>query len=1569
MSTIDRVPKVSAFVISYNREEIIRTCLASLSFVDELILVDKSSTDRTVEFSRDLVDRIHIVPWSPTVEETRSHAATLCSHDWILFLDDDECLNPAAIDFLRRELLSPSADAYYIPRKEHILGLHSPDAYYWPEHHLRCFKRGTVEFLDVVHAGIKVNSSKAFVIPVETGVAIEHFSHANVAQWIEKANRYTSNPDRVRMLDASEDVIAFAHGSIDRWVARSKETRPGGYPASVALLRATYDMIDRLKIWEEENAIDGVANFQAACAGLDAAYRELSSWRARRGPAAIIDERPDGGDQKPAFAAAVRPEAHGGSSGIEPNSGAALSIAVRTNFALAGIVKSLREEASRQRDAARSEADAARSEVDAARAEADAARSEAVMLQRAQDDLRSVVKAQIAELREERSYALRQLDRYARRPWRAFAEYSQYLLLKSMAFAVKPISKDTSQRFARSALKRNPRRFKTLFAEAQNVQAISSFLHPAGGKKNGAQKIAANIFERRILVADHRVPRADLAAGDKVTIGLLRDLCALGFDVTFVSMDMRESPGYDEQLEVLGVRVVNSSSGFKYATHYIDAEGHSFGAYYLIRVDVAEAILPTARLVAPDAKIVFHDPDLAFLRETREAEIKKDSIALAAARKMRDRELEIMRSSDLVALISPEEVQHIRAELPDKPISICQALYAPVVENPPGYAARRNIFFLGGFAHTPNLDAVLWFADKVWPQIHKALPDAEFHIIGAEMPNEIRDLGKIPGVKAVGFVRDLGPVLKQMRVGVAPLLFGAGIKGKVGVTIGAGVPCVCTTIAAEGMGIVDGVHARVADEPGEFANAVIQLYNDEAAWRRMSDNGRALVRERFGEEASRASFYSVLNAARCLPISLFIQHCRNAAPSPLPVHDPALRLDVSIILPVYNKWALTRACLNSILITSADSGVRYEVILADDGSTDETIRAGEIFPGLRIARTPMNLGFLRNCNHAAGFARGRYLLLLNNDTVVLPGWLKALHDTMESDSDIAIGGSKFLFADGTVQEAGGALYSDGRAVNLCRGLARDASIVNIPREVDYISGASIIVRAEFWKTTGGFDERYKTAYCEDADLAMSARAHGKKVWYTPASEVIHFEHQSYADAASNKVRELIDQNREIMHQKWREAFAGGHVPVQEWHVAASNAERRPPRSSIARRAAGKFNILYFTPFASHPATHGNQARIQQFGRRLQSLGHKVHFALLRSNLYGDDAIREMAAAWDAFDLLDNSKTLVSNGKEIPFDDWYEPGLGEQIRVLCAKYDIDIVICSYVFQSKLLEFAPAYVLKVIDAHDKMGGRYDMLRANRQPLEFFSCTPEEEGRYLRRADVVVALREEEARYFDSVTERKSAIVISHVEEPRYVEKTFSGLANVGMVESPNRINLAMVKEFLVTLANQCGGNCPFTVHIAGQVKEMVDALPESEARMFHHPWVRFHGFVPDIGAFYRQMDAIVSPVTMGTGINIKTVQAMAYGMPLVATKWGTKGIETGDSMHNFEDMPSLVRGLLDLERRPGELNDLAKVSRIRYASFCDAANTGIAAMFHHEKLIVPAEAELFFRLNRLSVEAES
>lgn len=1109
----------------------------------------------------------------------------------------------------------------------------------------------------------------------------------------------------------------------------------------------------------------------------------------------------------------------------------------------------------------------------------------------------------------------------------------KYRLLRLLANLVRPFSRRQAEKFRHSAERRNPWRANLLIAVAKPISPRVMDAHRA----------------RRIFVADYRLPRAYTSAGERATAGLISDLCAVGYEVVFAPTDMNPTAPYLAELQALGAEVVTRENGYAHAHNYIREKGGRFGTFYFIRLDVAEALLTAAREAAPDARIIFHTPDLYSLRENRGAALSGSSKERKIAEQTKAREAAIMRAVDRVVLVSSAEVPHVQDIVSSDSISVFPALYSSVVSNPPGYRERRHLFFLGGFAHTPNISAVKWFVDAIWPAIHAALPEAEFHIIGAEAPEDIVRLGERPGVRFIGYVADLAPALAIYRLSVVPLLYGAGIKGKLGTAMGAGVPSVVTTIAAEGMNVTDGVHALVRDEPSAFAQAVVWLYQDKAVWEKVARGGRALVEENFGDAANQASFLRLLDRAGALPLDIYVKYCQGASPSALPGVHPEQAIDVSIIIPVSNKWALTRACLNSVARACRSSGFNCEVILADDASTDDTLRAAEFFPNLKVVRQEQHLGFLRNCNAAAASARGRYILFLNNDTVVMPNWLTALMEAGEKYSDGAIIGSRLLYPDGTIQDAGAVLFADGTAANLGRGRPRHDPQFCFDREVDCVTAVSALMPRAFWDEVGGFDDRYAPGYCEDSDLAMAARSRGMRVVYAARSEAVHFEQGGYDAQTSPDPKTCQVVNSEKLFKKWREEFAEHHLPVSApTDVAAANAERTPSREAQERRRQGRLNVLYFSPFPSHPDNHGNQATIQSFGRHFQRLGHKVHLALLNTPLFDDAAANAMRETWDTFDILHNTCQLWANGNPIPFDHWYQEGLGEEVASLCRKYDIDIVFCSYVFQSRLLEYVPSHILKVIDTHDKMGDRYEMLRQNGQPPEFFSCSPEEEGRYLRRADVVVARRAEEARYFNEVSGRASAIVIPHVEKSRFVSRDYSDVKRVGVVASANRINLAIVRELLDRIDQALDGRCPFVLHIAGQVKDMVGSLSESDQKVFFRPWVNMRGFVKDIGEFYREMDLIISPVTMGTGINVKTVQAMAYGMPLLTTTVGIKGIETDEPLHNHLSIDELVKSLLDLERKPERLNALAAHSMNRYRRFLRESDQSIRQMFTHPKI---------------------
>lgn len=265
------MPKISAFVVSYNRADVLGTCLRALRFADELIVVDKSSTDGSDTLARSHADHVLTVPWTPTVEETRALALSLCRHEWVLFMDDDEVLSVESAAEIRGAIGSADHDIYAFPLRHYILGQHDERAYYWPEHHVLLFRRGTVTFTSRVHAGL-VHSGRIAHFASAAGVCIHHLSNASVAGWVEKTNRYTAKLDRAGIKAGPEGLAAFAHQRIDHWMAQSEVVSSNDYPTAVALLRAVYDLVDGLKSWETEQGRDGAVLLRDACGRLDTLY-------------------------------------------------------------------------------------------------------------------------------------------------------------------------------------------------------------------------------------------------------------------------------------------------------------------------------------------------------------------------------------------------------------------------------------------------------------------------------------------------------------------------------------------------------------------------------------------------------------------------------------------------------------------------------------------------------------------------------------------------------------------------------------------------------------------------------------------------------------------------------------------------------------------------------------------------------------------------------------------------------------------------------------------------------------------------------------------------------------------------------------------------------------------------------------------------------------------------------------------------------------------------------------------------------------------------------------------------
>lgn len=353
---------------------------------------------------------------------------------------------------------------------------------------------------------------------------------------------------------------------------------------------------------------------------------------------------------------------------------------------------------------------------------------------------------------------------------------------------------------------------------------------------------------RRVLVLDHCTPTPDQDAGSVTAYNTMLLLREMGFQVTFIAEDnFLHAAEYTAALQRNGVEVM-------YTPYCTSVEQHAkeHGARYdlvmLFRPVVVERNIEAVRKYCVNAKVLYHTVDLHFLRMEREAELQNDDSKRQAAAEMKAREFATIRASDAAIVHSTAELELLQPQLPEEKIYVFP-LIMDVRGTEKSYAERRDIIFVGGYQHAPNVDAVQFFVNDIMPHLRPLLPGVRLHVVGSNPPPAVCAMAA-DDVNIVGFVEDLNPMLDQMRVSLAPLRYGAGIKGKIGTAMAAGLPVVATSLAAEGMSLVVGEHVLVADDAAEFAACVARLYQDEALWNRLSQAGIVFADQAWGAEAA-----------------------------------------------------------------------------------------------------------------------------------------------------------------------------------------------------------------------------------------------------------------------------------------------------------------------------------------------------------------------------------------------------------------------------------------------------------------------------------------------------------------------------------------------------------------------------------------------------------------------------------------------------------------------------------------------------------------------------------------------
>jgi len=356
--------------------------------------------------------------------------------------------------------------------------------------------------------------------------------------------------------------------------------------------------------------------------------------------------------------------------------------------------------------------------------------------------------------------------------------------------------------------------------------------------------------QRQVLIIDEAVPRPDRDSASLRQFNLIRMLLAGGAHVVFLPTRGEHGGAATQALQALGVEVWHAP-WLQGVGPWLRTHGPRFQVAMLVRHHVANECLPLLRRHAPQARTVFDTVDLHYLRERRGAELSGDPRLARGAERTRASELAVMAATDVTLLVSAAEKQQLAVDAPSVRVELLSNLHE-VAGQGLDWAQRQGLVFVGGFNHPPNLDAMQWFIGEVFPLIRQRLPEIRFHCIGADVPDSLRALAATqPGVQVHGYVPDVVPWMAGGRVAVAPLRFGAGVKGKINLSMAHGQPVVATHCAAEGMHLHDGEDVLVADDARAFADAVVRLHDDEALWRRLSGNGLDNIARHFSMDAAR----------------------------------------------------------------------------------------------------------------------------------------------------------------------------------------------------------------------------------------------------------------------------------------------------------------------------------------------------------------------------------------------------------------------------------------------------------------------------------------------------------------------------------------------------------------------------------------------------------------------------------------------------------------------------------------------------------------------------------------------
>lgn len=608
---------------------------------------------------------------------------------------------------------------------------------------------------------------------------------------------------------------------------------------------------------------------------------------------------------------------------------------------------------------------------------------------------------------------------------------------------------------------------------------------------------------------------------------------------------------------------------------------------------------------------------------------------------------------------------------------------------------------------------------------------------------------------------------------------------------------------------------------------------------------------------------------------------------------------VSIVIPVFNQWNYTYSCLKAISENTKE--ISYEVIIADDASSDETKEIAACVENIVHLRNEENLGFLLNCNQAAQYAKGQYILFLNNDTNVQPNWLKSLVELIEGNDEIGMVGSKLVYADGRLQEAGGIIWKDASGWNYGHLDDPEKPEYNYVKEVDYISGASIMIRAQLWREIGGFDKRYIPAYFEDSDLAFEVRRHGYKVVYQPKSVVVHFEGISHGTNTGSGIKSYQIVNKEKFVEKWHEVLEKEHFDN------GCNVFNARDRSST------KDVILVVDHYVPHYDKDAGSRTTFQYLKLFISMNLNVKFI-------GDNFYRHEPYSSD----------LEQMGIEVLYGSWYKDNLEKWLKQNGSQFKyvyLNRPHISVKYVDLIREYTTARILYYgHDLHYLREQREYELTLDKDILNSSKKWKKLELDLINHCDVSYYPSSIEVEELKRELPTANIRILSpYIYEsfnliPEYNAETRQDLLFVGgFAHKPNIDGVIwFINEVFPKVTSSFQDMKVF----------IVGSNPPELIRNLNSQNVIVTGYVTDgeLMEYYAKCRMVIVPLRYGAGIKGKVVEALYYGLPVITTQTGAEGLTKSEAVMVVRDSSEeMAQAIEDLYFRTDNLNQLSRASK--------------------------------------------